>query len=188
MNWQIHQGLALQGQPEKARRVNYNFERLGLPVKNQKLILEVHDTSCTDWELKLFTTDNLAKAHGAYTRAIQDSSQASGIAHRDEFPEIPSNGQETGRTAWFNWVLVRHPFSLFSPPSRNDLTYFLFRSTGSFTRPCWTVKRPTPASGSLQHSRCPRWRPSSRSTCRTGPPVHRVVLRICGTTLRPTPS
>ena len=120
MNWQIHQGLALQGQPEKARRVNYSFERLGLPVKNQKLILEVHDTSCTDWELKLFTSDNLGKAHGAYTRAIQDTSQASGIAHRDEFPEIPSNAQETGRTAWFNWVLVSPPFSPFLSRRHNS--------------------------------------------------------------------
>ena len=51
--------------------------------------------------------------NGANKRPIQDSTQASGIAHRDEFPDIPTNGQETARTAWFNWTLVSHPFSAF---------------------------------------------------------------------------
>ena len=133
VNWVTHQGLALRGQPEKARRVNYNFERLGLPVKNQKLILEIHDVTNSEWELKLFTSENLGKAHGTHTRAIQDSSQASGVAHRDEFPEIPSNGQETARTAWFNWTLVSHLGYTF------PLTYLIlpvvFRSTATSTRP-----------------------------------------------------
>ena len=89
------------------RRTNYYFDRLGLVVRNKKVILEMHDTSYTDLELKLFTKENLAKANGSFTRTIQDSTQASGVAHKDEYDNIPSNGQEAARLAWRNWETVR---------------------------------------------------------------------------------
>ena len=106
VNYLAYQSVAVRGQMD-GRRTNYYFDRLGLVVRNKKVILEMHDTSYTDLELKLFTKENLAKANGSFTRTIQDSTQASGVAHKDEYDNIPSNGQEAARLAWRNWETVR---------------------------------------------------------------------------------
>ena len=41
-NWQAHQALAIRGQSD-FMRCNYNLERIGLIVRNKKLILAIHD-------------------------------------------------------------------------------------------------------------------------------------------------
>ena len=108
-NWLAFQNLAVRGQME-GRRCNYYFDWLGMVVHNKKVILELHDTSHTDWELKLFTKENLTKATGSFTRTIQDNTQASGVSHRDEYDNIP-----TARLAWRNWEMVRPSLPSFFP-------------------------------------------------------------------------
>lgn len=44
-NWLAHQTLAVKGQKSLVRW-NYEWQKLGLVVKNKKLIVEIHDTAC----------------------------------------------------------------------------------------------------------------------------------------------
>ena len=44
-NWLAHQALAIKGQKSLVRW-NYDWQKLGLLVKNKKLIVEIHDTTC----------------------------------------------------------------------------------------------------------------------------------------------
>ena len=44
-NWLAHQTLAIKGQKELVRW-NYDWAKIGLVVKNKKLIVEIHDTAC----------------------------------------------------------------------------------------------------------------------------------------------
>ena len=53
-NHLAHQTLAVRGQKDFLHW-NYNTDRLGVIVRNKKLMIEMHDTSNTDLELKLFT-------------------------------------------------------------------------------------------------------------------------------------
>ena len=135
-NWQAHQALAIRGQMDFPR-CNYNLDRVGLIVRNKKLLLEMHDTKCkpsilpsyvielnnsafagTDWELKQFTTENLGKAHGT-ARAIQD--KQAGVTWKEEFDGIPSGAYEVAKIAVRNWADINrhiHPALLVSSQFR----------------------------------------------------------------------
>ena len=107
VNWQAHQAIAVLGQVD-GRRSNYNTDHLGLVVRNKPLVLRLHDCRYTELELKFFTKENLMKANGQSSRAIQDITSASGMAWKDEFQDIPANGEMVARLAFRNWNTVNH--------------------------------------------------------------------------------
>ena len=73
--------------------------RAGLVVKNKRLIIDIHDTSFTDFELKHLLTDNLQKSSGT-AKAIKSTTAPSGVAWEETFDNIPTNAVDEARKAW----------------------------------------------------------------------------------------
>ena len=144
-NWAAHQAIAVLGQSD-TRRCNYNTDRMGLVVRNKRLLLEIHDTRFTDLELKFFTKENLMKANGHSSRPIQDNLNPNGMSWKDEYQDIPSNGQDIARLAWRNWELVSSPiFCILLVPSP---VFYLDQSIHpSGSNGCWCS-----LPGHLRHS------------------------------------
>ena len=113
-NWLAYQSLALKGQT--FIRWNYDFTKLGLIVKNKRLVLEIHNPACkytlpsvtltllspfavTEIHLKHFTKDNLQKSSGT-AKPIKDNTTQGGVAWEEDFDSIKANATEDAKLAW----------------------------------------------------------------------------------------
>ena len=97
-NWLAYQTLAVRGQKDLVKW-NYPFERAGLVVKNKRLVIDIHDTAFTDFELKHLASENLRKSSGT-AKAIKSNTAASGVAWEETFDNIPTNAVDEAKKAW----------------------------------------------------------------------------------------